>query len=132
MKNVTDITATAIYKVTIRETGKECYAVPSDSQPGVYYITCWNESECRWTCTCEAGKHGKTCKHVRAAQTSILANKAQSEAYASRLHNGVSYQRYSDAVESQNSPESLSRRERDAEKRQHGILNGNRGFSLLK
>ena len=75
MKTATDITATAIYKVTIRETGKECYAVPSDSQPGVFYITCWNEHECRWTCTCEAGKYGRTCKHARAAQTSVLANK---------------------------------------------------------
>jgi hypothetical protein len=75
MTTKTEIQATAIYKVTIKETGKECYAVPSDSQPGTYYITCWNEQETRWTCTCEAGKHGRTCKHVRAAQVSVLANK---------------------------------------------------------
>src|SRR5258708_15504390 len=76
----TEISATAIYKVTVKATGLQCYAVPSDSQPGVYYITCWSESESRWTCTCKCGQVGRsTCKHARAAQTSVLANKAEAD-----------------------------------------------------
>jgi SWIM zinc finger len=75
-----EISATAIYKVTVKATGMQCYAVPSDSQPGVYYITCWNEVESRWTCTCKCGQVGRsTCKHARAAQVSVLANKAEAD-----------------------------------------------------
>ena len=75
--------AQEIYKVTIKATGKQCYAVPSDSQPGTYYMTCWNEKTANWECSCQHGKimaeYGKaaSCKHTRACQTSILANKAQ-------------------------------------------------------
>jgi SWIM zinc finger len=81
-KPQSEISAVAIYKVTIKASGQQCYAVPSDSQPGTFYITCWNERESRWTCSCKAGHYGSTCKHARAAQTSILANKAE----AARRH----------------------------------------------
>ena len=78
----TEITATAIYKVTTRD-GKQCYAVPSDTQAGVFYMTCWNAETSNWTCTCKAGEFASqrgqsaTCKHARAAQASIVANKAE-------------------------------------------------------
>ena len=80
-KTQSEITATAIYTVTTKATGAECYAVPSDSNPGTYYVTCWNAAASNWTCTCKHGEvmaqAGKSahCKHTRAAQTAILANK---------------------------------------------------------
>ena len=87
MKNTSEIQATAIYKITDHITGKICYAVPSDSKPGCYYKTCWNTESASWECTCEAGhwsaKAGRSanCKHSKAAQVSIMANKeAQVEA----------------------------------------------------
>src|SRR5438045_8142354 len=81
----TEITSDAIYKVTTRATGQQCYAVPSDSQSGMSYMTCWNSETQRWECTCRAGEvaaerqQSATCKHARAAQASILANKAARE-----------------------------------------------------
>lgn len=71
----TEITATAIYKVTTKATGLTCWAVPSDSSSEMY-TCCWDEQATRWTCSCKAGQNGMMCKHVRAVQTSILANKA--------------------------------------------------------
>ena len=79
MKSTSEITASAIYKVTTKATGKVCYAVPSDTQEGVYYITCFDDHTASWTCTCPAGKYGRTCKHAKAAQVSILANKARED-----------------------------------------------------
>lgn len=86
MKTATEITANAIYKVTTKATGQTCYAVPSDSTPGAYYITCFDEKSTNWTCTCKAGEiaahrgQSANCKHARAAQTSIIANKERIEA----------------------------------------------------
>ena len=82
MKSQTEIQATAIFKVTIRETGKQCFAVPSDSQSGVYYITCYDEHLNIWTCTCKCGEvrnaraQDAGCKHARAAQVVIRVHKA--------------------------------------------------------
>jgi hypothetical protein len=107
MKNTAEITASAIYKITDRISNKLCYAVPSDSQPGHYYKTCWNTENAAWECTCEAGfwaaKAGRSanCKHSKAAQTSIMANKTAE----------VAAMRHDEP---------------------RGTLNGNRGFSLLK
>ena len=71
-----EITATAIYKVTLKDTGKTCWAVPSDSQQGVYYSVCF-EAPAMWTCSCPAGTHGySNCKHRRAVRDSIQVNKA--------------------------------------------------------
>lgn len=81
MKNTPEIQASAIYKITDHVSGKICYAVPSDSHPGHYYKTCWNTQSASWECTCEGGhwaaKAGRSanCKHAKAAQTSIMANK---------------------------------------------------------
>jgi hypothetical protein len=77
-----EIKSDAIYKITIKATGKQCYAVPSDSNPGQFYMTCWDEASASWTCTCRHGEiaaqygRGASCKHTRAAQDSVLANKA--------------------------------------------------------
>jgi hypothetical protein len=82
----TEITATAIYKVVTKSTGKECWAVPSDSTSGIYYMVCWSEEDMCWTCTCKHGEfcahRGESahCKHARAVQTSIMANKEAREA----------------------------------------------------
>lgn len=76
-----EIQAQEIYKVTDRATGKECYAVPSDSQPGMFYMTCWNAESSMWECTCKHGQVSSACglsakcKHSRAAQVCVLANK---------------------------------------------------------
>ena len=74
-----EITATAIYRVTSKEDGRECYMVPSDSQPGLFYQTCWNRETNCWDCTCKHGEvqaaRGQTarCKHVAAAHVVITA-----------------------------------------------------------
>ncbi len=87
----TEITATAIYKITIKETGKVCYAVPSDSSDKMY-TTCFDEATSGWTCTCAHGTHqaqrGRDahCKHVAAAQTSIKANKPLETSQKGSLH----------------------------------------------
>lgn len=70
-----------IYKVTSKSDGTECYAVPSDSNPGLFYKSCWNANTAAWTCTCKHGEiqaargQAAHCKHVKAAQVAIVANK---------------------------------------------------------
>src|SRR5438128_9946008 len=73
-----EITATAIYKVTLKDTGKTCWQVPSDSNHGVTYTVCFDEQATQWTCTCPAGAHGynSNCKHRRAVRDSLQVNKA--------------------------------------------------------
>lgn len=86
-----EIQSDFIYKVTIKETGKQCFAVPSDSNPGHFYMTCYDEQSQGWTCTCRHGfemaKVGKDahCKHQRAAQTSIKANLPRIEALSASM-----------------------------------------------
>lgn len=88
-----EITASAIYRVTAKSDGRECYMVPSDSQPGLFYQTCWNAETNNWDCTCRHGQVQATrgqsayCKHTRAAQVAInaRANQLREQAEAARI-----------------------------------------------
>jgi hypothetical protein len=81
-KPQTEISATAIYKVTSKATLEQCWFVPSDSQ-GLYYKVCFDGN--LWSCTCKHGEYAAEhhidcrCKHHRAVQISILANKAEAD-----------------------------------------------------
>ena len=85
-----EITADFLYRVTSKADGRECYFVPSDSQPGVYYQTCWDVTTQGWTCTCKAGEvaaeRGRSvnCKHSRAAQLVIVERKNREREEAAR------------------------------------------------
>jgi len=77
-----EISATAIYKVTSKIDGTTCWFVPSDSQD-TYYKVCFDGT--LWSCTCKHGQYAAShhidcrCKHHRAVQISILANKAEQD-----------------------------------------------------
>jgi hypothetical protein len=85
-KQPAEISATAIYRLTSKIDGKECYAVPSDTTSGSYYRVCWSAEDMCWTCSCKHGEfcahrgENAQCKHARAVQTSIIANKEAREA----------------------------------------------------
>jgi len=71
-----EITATAIYKVL----NHDCWMVPADSSSDMYKV-CYNTHLNIWECECRHGEEQAKnaqparCKHVRAVQVSILANK---------------------------------------------------------
>jgi hypothetical protein len=71
-----EITATAIYKIL----GHDCWMVPSDSADTMYKV-CYNNELNIWECECRHGQEQAKnaqparCKHVRAVQVSIVANK---------------------------------------------------------
>jgi hypothetical protein len=77
-----EITANQIYKVTSKRTNETCWFVPSDSQD-TYYKVCFDGT--LWSCTCKHGAYAAShsidcrCKHHRAVQISILANKAEAD-----------------------------------------------------
>jgi hypothetical protein len=103
-KMATEIKANAIYKIL----NQNCWAVPSNSSDTLYRV-CFDEASSNWTCTCKHGEiqasrgQSAKCCHVAAVQISVKANLQQEqEAYASRLHNGVTLESYNKAIEAQN------------------------------
>jgi hypothetical protein len=78
----TEIKATAIYKVTSKVDGSTCWYVPADSQDEPYKV-CFGGN--LWSCTCKHGEYAAKrgidcrCKHHRAVQVSILANRTHHE-----------------------------------------------------
>lgn len=63
-----------ISKVTDKISGKVLgYLVPSDTKEGVTYQVAWNETITSWQCNCEAGKHGRPCRHTRGVSSLIAA-----------------------------------------------------------
>ena len=77
-----EITATALYKVTSKVNGTTCWYVPAGSQDEPYKV-CFDGT--LWSCICKHGKYAAEhnidcrCKHHRAVQISILANKAEAD-----------------------------------------------------
>ena len=79
--------------------------------------------------TCPGYFHRGTCHHAALVMEREAAR--VTEAYASRLHNGVTLQKFNADVERENSEASLDRR--IAERESYlPPLHGSQGFSLLK
>lgn len=73
--------------------------------------------------TCLYGAHSLT-EEVKEVETESAPHVEEQSAYADRLHNGVTLDRYNTAVESQNSEESLVRREQERARQLAAIHDG--------
>ncbi len=64
----TEISATAIYCVTDKQTGTKFFLVKSDSCKNCYHEVRWNASRLAWTCNgehCQYQRGGTTCKQPK-------------------------------------------------------------------
>jgi hypothetical protein len=69
VKKQTEITATAVYRVAEKVTGKVFYAVESDTHPGSYYKvtrTGWDKVKQQHILHCSCPATTQDCKHNRA------------------------------------------------------------------
>ncbi len=114
------------------------YQVESQSQPDMTYHVEWNG---KLTCTCKGAQAGYTCWHMRAALASeelrktALRSRQAEQAEVEKTEAYKLEQMMHELEESQAELDAyLAEVDRRAaqERRQHGALNYNRGFSLLK
>lgn len=133
-KTESDLTPVARYEQH-NEQHRIIHTIKSAS--GITYKVCIENGK---VTGCEDSETGEMCKsfyYRRSCHHATLAMQLEgerlTEAYASRLHNGVTLARYNETVENQNSEASLERRIKERETSQKGALNGSsQGFSLLK
>ncbi len=127
-----EITSPVIFKTTIKATGETVYLVPSDSVHGECYQVRWNEQAQEWQCPC---RDRKPCKHMRAV------NQVRAEQYkAMKRREEAEEQAYNEYCEKVLFPvldeidqeRKIAEQAQAADRRQHGALNGNRGFSLMR
>jgi hypothetical protein len=113
------------YRTEIKRNGIVVYTVRSSDDTKDYEVTVVRGKVNN--CTCKATK---PCYHMRDVQAREDERKMQ-EPFASRLHNGVTLEKYNADVERENSEASLDRR--IAEREPYlPPLHSSKGFQLLK
>jgi hypothetical protein len=81
LKQATQITAAAIYRVTDKVTGTKFFLVKSDSCKNCYHEVRWSDELAAWQCNgehCIYQRGGTNCKHARAASEVMQARRAAS------------------------------------------------------
>jgi hypothetical protein len=119
-----EIQSAAIYRCRDKVTHEIFYLVKSDSQSTTYYEVRWNNHTLQWECNCPATK---PCKHERAVNEILKIRRA---ATAEAMGPGAV-----EAVARMQADEDrkLAQLEAEADRRQHGALNGDgREFSLMR